>query len=254
MEPCLRWNNGQPGASARSVTQERLDHLAADDPLAIRSRRDLQRVHRAMGSLSILRHAVARLALPNTPRRILELGAGDGTLLLRFARAQRPRWHGVELRLLDRQDLLTDTVRDAFARLDWRVTVACTDALEWARSAPEQPYDLCVTTLFLHHFESADLGQLLTGVAAKCNTFVACEPRRSQVARIGSRLIGLLGTNEITREDGIKSVAAGFNDSELTAVWPDRRWRLQEYAAGPFTHCFVATGPTARLDAGEHGP
>jgi SAM-dependent methyltransferase len=236
------------------VTPERLDDLPPDDPLAIRSRRDLQRVHRAMGSVSILRRAVLKLALSTAPKRILELGAGDGTLLLRFARAVRPRWTGVELTLLDQQDLISGAVREAYRQLDWRVNVLQADALEWARSPPTQRYDLCVTTLFLHHFESENLRVLLAGVAAHTDHFAACEPRRSWVAQFGSRFIGLLGTNEVTREDGIKSVDAGFTDSELTGVWSTLGgdWRLSEYQAWPFTHCFLAARRGAGAKASPH--
>jgi hypothetical protein len=224
------------------VAPERLDNLAADDPLAMDSRRDLQRLHRAMRSLTILKDALSRINGATPPKRILELGAGDGSLLLRLARAMRPQWGDLELTLLDRQNLLSASARRAFDERNWHVTVLCMDALEWARSAPAQHYDLCITTLFLHHFESADLGHLLAGVATRADAFIACEPRRNRITHLGSRLIGLLGANEVTREDGVKSVAAGFNHLELTELWSKvpGDWRFDEYSAWPFTHCFWA--------------
>jgi hypothetical protein len=239
---CLQSSKRTWAAPARFVEPERLDNLASDDPLAVASRRDLRRVHRAMRTLTILRNAISRTNAASPPRRILELGAGDGSLLLRLARTMRSQWSHVELTLLDRQNLLSDSARRSFAELNWDVTVMCTDALEWAQSRLTQRYDLCITTLFLHHFESGDLGRLLAGVATRTDAFVACEPRRSRIARSGSRLIGLLGANEVTREDGVKSVAAGFNDLELTQLWSKvpGDWRTGEYGAWPFTHCFWA--------------
>ena len=75
------WATGE-----RLVTPELLDTLAPDDPLAIASRRDLRRVHHAMRTLAILKDAVLSLGRQTPPRRILELGAGDGSMLLRLAR------------------------------------------------------------------------------------------------------------------------------------------------------------------------
>jgi Methyltransferase domain len=242
MVHCLRSSKPTWAAEARVVAPERLDRLPSDDPLAIHSRRDLRRIHRAMRSLAILKDAISRLNGPTPPRRILELGAGDGSLLLRLARTMRPQWGSLELTLLDRQNLLSQSALQAFVELNWHVTVMCMDALEWAQSPPTQHYDLCITTLFLHHFESAELGRLLRGVATRSEAFIACEPRRNRIARLGSRLIGLLGANEVTREDGVKSVAAGFNDQELTELWSKvpGDWRTGEYGAWPFTHCFWA--------------
>jgi len=87
----------------RIVAVEVLDTLAADDPAALRSRRDLQRVHRLMRTRAILRKAL-QLSLASrgdktslrTPLRILELGAGDGSLMLGVARDLAPTWPPVE--------------------------------------------------------------------------------------------------------------------------------------------------------------
>jgi SAM-dependent methyltransferase len=239
--------------SSRLVEHEELDGLAADDPRGRRSRRDLRRVHVAMRSISILQRAVATLRLAAQPRRILELGAGDGTLLLRFARAQRPRWNDVQLTLLDRVDLVSEQTRAGYRELGWQVSLLRADALAWAASGQTGRYDLCFANLFLHHFEAAPLTLLLQAVAAATDAFVACEPRRSNIARLGSRLIVLLGANEVTRQDAVKSVAAGFADRELSAAWnaAGGDWNLVEFPALPFSHCLAAARANSRVRTGE---
>jgi hypothetical protein len=242
-------------AGPRTVLPELLDELAPDDPRARRSRGDLRRIHVAMGSAAILARALARVRPGAPPRRIVELGAGDGTLLLRVAR--RLGWRDVELTLLDRVDLLDDATREAYAVLGWRVHAKRACALDWARAATDgdadgsarsrgahadrgsvsgERYDLCVASLFLHHFTADDLAGLLHGIAARTDAFVALEPRRGRLARFGSRMVALLGADAVT------SVDAGFAGRELSSSWPSgAHWHLVERAAGPFAHSFVAT-------------
>ena len=237
---------------SRRVCPEALDGLDWRDPRAQRSRRDLRRIHRAMGSLTILRNAVARLRLATHPKSIVEIGAGDGTLLLRFARAVKPKWEGVELTLLDRQPAVDPNTLHGYRSREWRVNVVRADALVWAQGTDAERYDLCIATLFLHHFEDAALRALLTGVAARAQAFVACEPRRDRLADLGSRLVAVLGSNAVTREDAVKSVAAGFAGEEISAAWPADHgaWRLEEYRALPFSHCFLAVRAHARAFSG----
>ena len=68
----------------RSVEPEWLDTLEAADPRAQRARRDLKLVNFIMGNAS----AVARALAPalRDGARIADLGAGDGTFMLRVAR------------------------------------------------------------------------------------------------------------------------------------------------------------------------
>jgi hypothetical protein len=232
-------------ASRRLVEAEILDEMDPADPRARRSRRDLQRIHRFMGTLLILRRAASRLS--PRPQRILELGAGDGTLLLRLARAMHTQWPDVELTLLDRQDLITGVTHEAYRQLGWRVSVITADVVDWARAPGTQQHDLCVTTLFLHHFEQPHLGEVLAAVAARSRAFIACEPRRNAWGWVGSRLVGATGGNRVTRSDAITSVAAGFSGKELSMSWPDGgpRWHLEESQALLFTHRFVALRASA---------
>jgi hypothetical protein len=241
----------------RRVLAEVLDGLDSEDPRAQRSRRDLRRIHRAMRSLTILKNLVARLRLAARPTSIVEIGAGDGTLLLRLARILRPKWRGVELTLLDRHPAVDSNTLDGYRGLEWRVNVVCEDVLVWAQRTDTERYDLCIATLFLHHFEDADLRTLLAGVAGKSRAFIACEPRRDRLSDLGSRLVAVLGSNAVTREDAIKSVAAGFAGEEISAAWPgdDKAWLLKEYRALPFSHCFLAARACAfsDLEPASHG-
>ena len=54
------------------------------------------------------------------PRTILDLGSGDGTLMLRAVRKLARRWPGVTVVMLDRQDIVSAQTRDEFKALQWQ--------------------------------------------------------------------------------------------------------------------------------------
>jgi hypothetical protein len=226
----------------RRIEPEMLDHLAETDPRAVRSRRDLRRINRFMAMQSILCRAIDVATGGQPPRCIVELGAGDGTLLSHLARARAACWPGIEVLLVDRQDLVSSNTRAGIEQLGWKLRVVVRDVFDWLEETPPVPHDLLFANLFLHHFAGDALVRLLVGIAARSTAFVACEPRRAAFALFGSHLVGLLGCNAVTRNDAVLSVHAGFRDAELTAAWPGTdSWQIDEYPAGLFTHCFLAT-------------
>jgi hypothetical protein len=235
--------------SPRCVRPEVLDDLAPADPQALQSRRDLRRVHRAMRSVSALKQSLDFLRLAASPKSILELGAGDGSLMLRLAAELRPRWSGVKLTLLDRQRIVNSATIEGYRRHGWEVTTVCEDVLVWARQSAHEHYDLTIATLFLHHFQDSELRQLLRGVVAQSRAFIAIEPRRDMLAKVASRLIGLLGANAVTREDAVKSVDAGFTGDEVTAAWPStaKTWWTKEFRVQAFSHGFIAAQDAVRV-------
>lgn len=224
----------------RSVHPETLDHLAECDPLAVRSRADLRRINRFMRTRAIMARAMQDAVA--APRRIVELGAGDGTLMLGIARALARRWPGVHLTLLDRQDLVTQQTLDAFDAIGWQAERCVADVAEWLAQPVRGRHDLILANLFIHHFEDRQLTSMLAAIAERTNAFFICEPRRALLPLAGSRLVGLIGANAVTREDAVLSVHAGFTGKEISALWPRQQhaWRLAEYPAGLFSHCFLA--------------
>jgi SAM-dependent methyltransferase len=235
----------------RILEPETLDHLAPDDPAACRARRDLRRVNRVMGARAILERAIAKVVPrgPAAPLRVIELGCGDGRLMLDVARSRHAPLRGVELTLLDLQPIVAPETFAAYAGAGWRARSLTDDVLAWAEGdATDGHWDIVVANLFLHHFEGEALRRLLAGCARRADALAACEPRRSRFALAASHLVVFLGANAVTRRDAVLSVRAGFIDDELEQAWPDRSdaFRLDEYEDGPFTHCFCARRRAAR--------
>jgi hypothetical protein len=224
----------------RRVEPELLDELPAGDPRATRSRRDLQRLNFLMGHTGIVARAL-RDASPEPPRRIVELGAGDGTFLLAVANRLAKHWRGVEVALVDRQEVVNDRTRDGFRALGWKVETIRADVFDWLARDSTPGVDCIVTNLFLHHFAESRLRTLLSLAAGRTRCFVACEPRRAPTVSGFSSLLGFIGCNDVTRHDAVVSVRAGFVGKELSALWPgDSNWQIQETEPWLFSHCLTA--------------
>jgi hypothetical protein len=226
----------------RDVRPEWLDSLPSQDPRARRSRADLRRINRIMGALGTLRGALDKVFVQGSaPTHLVELGAGDGTLMARLARQRASRWPGLKVSLLDLQPAITPATQKDIEHSGWPVAVVCADVFAWLDTAPMQKNEIIIANLFVHHFNDAQIKTLFAGIAARALAFVCCEPRRCKIALFGSHCLGVLGCNDVTRHDALASVHAGFRGRELSAQWPDPGiWTTHESNAGLFLQRFIA--------------
>ncbi len=170
------------------------------------------------------------------PKLLLDLGGGDGRFMLGVAKRLAKHWQGVTVVIADRQPLVSAGTRAGYAQLGWCCESLTGDIFD---TLPTIKPDIITANLFLHHLEGPALAQLLALAAGRARGFVACEPRRSAFALLGARLVGVLGTNDVTRHDAVASVRAGFRGAELSALWPRQDgWKFYERGAFPFTHAF----------------
>jgi len=124
----------------RVVEPELLDDLPPADPRAVGSREDLRRLNFILGHDDILsrafHHHLDEALSRSRPLRLVELGAGDGTLLLRLARRVSQSELAARVTLLDRQSIVSPETRHAFAALNWSVESVANDVFAWL----EQPF------------------------------------------------------------------------------------------------------------------
>ncbi len=179
----------------RLVAPEILDGLDPADKRAIRSRRDLRLVNWFMRGESWI---VRELKNMQGVRRVVDLGAGDGSLGAAIIEA-----------LPDLEVTCVDLVPRP-ENLDHRITWWSGDVFDYER------YDettVVVANLFLHHLVSSELQKLgakIHGVRG----VLATEPYRGAMSLMMSRCLFPF-VNDVTRHDMTVSIRAGFRQGEL---------------------------------------
>ena len=179
----------------RLVAPEILDELHPADKRAVRSRQDLRLVNWFMrGEPWIVRE----LKKMQGVRRVVDLGAGDGSL----GAAIMEEFPDLEVTCVD----LVPRPKN----LDHRIIWWSGDVFDYER------YDettVVVANLFLHHLVSSELQKLgakIHGVRG----VLAAEPYRGGVSLMMSRCL-LPFVNDVTRHDMVVSIRAGFRQDEL---------------------------------------
>lgn len=225
----------------RTLHAELVDELPANHPEAMGSRSDLRLLNTLMGHTGILGRSLKSVSRMHTSLRLVEIGAGDGQVLLRVARRLVARWYEVDVVFVDLQDLLRDETKADFAALGWGVRLEKGDIFQWLAGTVDERSDAILANLVLHHFSDEQLESLFSLAARKADAFIAVEPQRARFPLFCARWLSLIGCNPVTCHDAPISVRAGFKGSELSSLWPaGENWHLTERRAGLFSHLFIA--------------
>ena len=171
----------------RGVQPELLDTLPTGDPRAVRSRRDLRRVNGWMRHHAIMAETLQKTLPGRALKSIAELGAGDGTFLLRVAQAVSPKFPAVKATLLDRQNIVSAGTLAAFAVHGWPAQAVTADVFDWLQTSGD--CEAVIANLFLHHFDDARLTELLRLISRRAKLFIALEPRRAPWPLLCSRML-----------------------------------------------------------------
>ena len=219
----------------RIVAQEILDELPADDPRAIRSRRDLRRINRLMGHARILARLWRRAGVPQAAPNLVDLGAGDGTFCLELVRRLLRQNRVRRVLLFDQNPAISNVTRQSFEELGCALETRVGDVFDWLPNVPAGA--VVIANLFVHHFSEAGISRMFEMVAQRSAFFFAVEPRRARFSLLCSRLLPALGCNAVTCHDAVASVRAGFVGGELSSLWPRvDGWRIAEIEEGLFSH------------------
>jgi O-methyltransferase domain len=208
----------------RSVIPEILDHLPADDPRAIRCRRDLRMLNFLMGNEAWIMRTLRKFSR-QAECGIADIGAGDGFLTQKLS-AAFPRAAVAAYDLAPRPAHLA-------ARITWHQGDLFT------KPAPAEG-GVLVANLFIHHFEEEaliELGKWLQGF----QMLVFCEPDRGLLPHVLAWLM-LPFVNDVTRHDMRVSITAGFAAGELAELLglDSAHWHIHESSSWRGTRRMVA--------------
>lgn len=182
---------------------ERMD--SSDAETTRRCLEDLKRINRLLGGYRILNGLMRRLVSPGERFSVLDVGAASGDV----GAALRKRFKNAVVTSLDRREL--------HLRMGSGQRVAA-DAFH----LPFRPrsFDFVVCSLFLHHFEDAQIPALLARMRlAARRAVVAVDLERHFLAYCFLPATRpLLRWQEITVSDGCVSVEAAFRPDELAAL------------------------------------
>ena len=184
----------------REIGKEKLDSLPASHPHALANRRDLQFLNRLMGTRRWFERSLPK-SIESTGK-ILELGAGDGSLSHDLQRRHSGggdwQWH-----VLDLQKVPARNSRG----LHWHEA-------DLLRFNDYPSFEVVIGNLILHQFNESQLQILGEKLQQGPRTLIFQELWRTAIPYWGSRVITLF-MHPVTRHDAPVSVRAGFRAMEL---------------------------------------
>ena len=201
----------------RVIVPELLDSLAADDPEAIRSRKELRWINALMGNERWMLQQLSRH--PELLKHgIVEWGAGEGFLCKKIQQTFcDAKISGV--------DLVTRP-----ADLPQDISWYSGDLLEMPLPSHAS---VIIANLFLHHLTDEQLRQCQTWFD-QASLLIFNEPLRKKSSHRWGRLLHPLLGN-VTRHDMHVSIDAGFIKGELAGIWSaiQSDWDVEEWEQWP---------------------
>ncbi|MEP6955244.1 MAG: methyltransferase domain-containing protein [Chthoniobacterales bacterium] len=214
-------------AAAEPELMDRADASPAELEAALRSLRGLNRY---FGSYHVVRHFVRRWMKPGRPLRVLDLATGSADIPRLVADHARDVGAEVQIVAVDFQPTTIDMARRLSADYP-EISCVCADVLTFAE---DEPFDLVICSLALHHFGEADAVTLLRRARELSRHFVLISDlRRGFLVKFGVYLLTLLVFRDrMTREDGRASAERSFSFAELCALAQQAGW--EHFGAGRF--------------------
>ncbi len=144
---------------------------------------------------------------------ILDLGCGHGDILRLVADYGRKHHYSFKLIGVDANQDAIDYAKELsidYPELSFRNEDVFSEAFQ------EIDYDIALTTLFLHHFKEKEILSLLYNLSQKATLgIVVNDLQRSEMAYGLFKLLGLLTSNHVIKQDGLTSILRAFKRDDL---------------------------------------
>jgi ubiquinone/menaquinone biosynthesis C-methylase UbiE len=203
----------------RVYIEELLDLGEGTDEDVARNLADLRRINRFLGGRRVVLEALAAIVADAGLQELSLLDAGTGSADIPGAVADWCRARGI-VSNITALDLSDRNLRIARLRLGINEEVQLVRGDSMSLPFADCSVDVVTASLFLHHFEDADVVRLLADFARVARRAVIVNDLiRNLVPYWFARLTGpLLATSYLTRFDGPASVLRGFTVREMAGL------------------------------------
>lgn len=192
--------------------------------------RSLRGLNRYFGSYRIVNHFMRCWIQPDDRLRIVDLATGSADIPRLVVDHARKIGAQVRVDAVDFQPATVEAARRmsaAYPEIECRLA----DALSFTS---DQPYDIVICSLALHHFSEEDAVRLLRRCRESSRKFVlVSDLRRGWIATLGVYLLtALIFRDRMTHEDGRVSAARAFSFDEMCDL--ARRAGWENFGAARF--------------------
>jgi len=224
-----------------------LELMDRPQPVSAELERDLENLrelNRWFGSYALISLFLSRWIKPGARLRVVDLATGSGDIPRLVA--EYGRKIGAELRIdvLDRQSATLEIAKKLSARYP-EINFFEGNILEWEA---DEPYDLVLCTLALHHFSDEDAVRVLERCRKLSRKFVlVSDLRRGWVATLGVHLLtATIFREPMTKYDARLSAARAFSFSEMNQLARRAGWTNFGQKTFPFARQAIWLGALSR--------
>jgi len=210
-----------PQTENRNLNSEIMDDFSLQGPLLADALEKIARINRFLGGNRVTIHGVKDLitrTVEEVPTqrmwRIADAGCGNGDMLRVLAQYAAENDLKFELTGIDANPFTIRIAEDMSQDLP-SITYLCKDFLPEQNN--QENYDIILLTLTLHHFDDAQIKELLTRCLKQASLgIVVNDLNRNLLAYFLFEVICLLfALNPLSRKDGLTSILRGFKKMEL---------------------------------------
>ena len=203
----------------RSNKSEIMDDFTMKGELLRDTLDKLGSINKWLGGNSITIDGIKQLLKGNSKDKtysIIDLGCGHGDILRLVADFGRKKGYKFKLIGIDaNQDTIdyTNELSENYPELTFRNEDIFSNEFQKIN------YDIALTTLFLHHFKEEEIVDLLSSLSNKATLgIVVNDLQRSEIAYGLFKLLGLVISNYMIKQDGLTSILRAFKREDLERI------------------------------------
>ncbi len=205
--------------SLRSTEDEIMDNLSMEGEMLRKALDHLAAINRRLGgnqaTIDGLR-TLLKTESKDATISIVDLGCGSGDMLRAVAAFGRKNNFSFKLTGIDANEYTVNYARKLSVNYP-EIDFVKMDILDAEFSGI--PFDIVISTLFLHHFTYQQIEELLIPIVNKARLGVVINDlHRSSVAYYLFRGLSLFIKNPMVKKDGAISVLRGFKKNELISI------------------------------------